>query len=67
MLLLLNTKYNGGGKVMTKKALIEVLLVEESAEKANKEIEKEIRDELSENTHVIPWAAKIEKMQVISE
>ncbi|MCL6577755.1 MAG: hypothetical protein K6T73_00005 [Candidatus Bathyarchaeota archaeon] len=52
---------------MTKKALIEILLVEESAEKANKEIEKEIRDELSENTHVIPWAAKIEKMQVINQ
>jgi|YelNatPaOPRAMG01_1025707.scaffolds.fasta_scaffold44285_4 hypothetical protein len=67
MLLLLNAKYNGGGKAMTKKALIEILLVEESAEKANKEIEKEIRDELSENTHVIPWAAKIEKMQVINE
>jgi hypothetical protein len=57
----------GGGEATTKKALIEVLLVEESAEKTDRELEKEIRDELSENTHVIPWAAKIERMQVISE
>jgi len=35
--------------------------VEESAERTNKEIEKEIRDELSENLHAIRWAAKIEK------
>lgn len=57
----------GGGEATTKKLLIEVLLVEESREKTDRELEAEIRDELSENTHVIPWAAKIERMQVISE
>ena len=49
-----------------KKAVIEVLLVEESAKRNNKEIEKEICDELSENLHIIPWAAKIERMTVTS-
>jgi len=49
-----------------KKAMIEVLLVEESTERTNKEIEKEICDELSENLHLIPWATKIEKMTVTS-
>ena len=49
---------------MVKKATIEVILVEESSEKTNKEIEKEISLELSENLHAIPWAAKIEKMTI---
>jgi hypothetical protein len=49
---------------MVKKAIIEITLVDESSEKTNKEIEKEICDELSENTHVIPWAAKIDRMTV---
>jgi hypothetical protein len=51
---------------MVKKAVIEVLLVEESAERTNKEIEKEMMDELSENLHAIPWAARIEKTTVTS-
>jgi hypothetical protein len=51
---------------MVKKAVIEVLLVEESAEKMNEEIEKEIFEELSKNLQVIPWAAKIEKVTVTS-
>jgi hypothetical protein len=49
---------------MVKKATIEVILVEESSGKTNKEIEKEISLELSENLHAIPWAAKIEKMTI---
>lgn len=49
---------------MVKKAIIEVILVEESAEKTNKEICKEISEELSENLYSIPWAAKIEKMTI---
>lgn len=49
---------------MVKKALIEVALVEESTDRTNKEIEKEILEELSENQHAIPWAAKIEKISV---
>ena len=46
---------------MTKKAVIEISLVEESSEKTNKELEREISGELSENTQLIPWAAKVEK------
>lgn len=49
---------------MVKKAVIEVSLVEESVEKTNKEIEEDIREELSENLHAIPWAARIEKMAI---
>lgn len=49
---------------MVKKAVIEVLLVKESDEKLDKEIREEIFEELSKNLHVIPWAAKIEKVVV---
>jgi len=49
---------------LVKKALIEVTLVEESTDRTNKEIEKEILEELSENVYAIPWAAKIEKTTV---
>jgi hypothetical protein len=49
---------------MVKKAIVEIILVEESAEQTNKEIRREISKELSENLHVIPWAAEIEKMTI---
>jgi len=49
---------------MVKKAVIEVLLVEESTERTNEDIKREICDELSENLHAIPWAVKIEKLAV---
>ncbi len=49
---------------MVKKAIIEIVLVDESSEKTNKEIEREISAELSENLHTIPWAAKMEKMTI---
>jgi len=49
---------------MVKKCVIEVLLVEESAERMNKEIKDEITQELSRNLHAIPWAAKLEKVTV---
>jgi len=49
---------------MDKKALIEISLVEESAEKANKEIEKEIMEELSRHPPMIPWLKKVEKVTV---
>jgi hypothetical protein len=52
---------------MVKKAVIEVSLVEESVEKTNKEIEEDMREELSENLHVIPWAARIEKMTIMGK
>jgi len=49
---------------MVKKAVIEVLLVDESAERMNEEIEKDIFEELLKNLHVIPWVAKIKKVTV---
>jgi len=51
---------------MVKKAVIKVLLVKESAEKTNKEIEREILEEVSENLRMIPWAARTEKVTVTS-
>ena len=49
---------------MPKKAIIVISLVEESYEKANKEIEKEILKELSKGLPKIPWCKKIEKVTV---
>jgi len=46
--------------------VIKVLLIDESAERTNEEIKKEILEELSKNLHLIPWAAKIEKVTVTS-
>ena len=43
-----------GGEHMPKKAVIVISLVEESAEKANEEIEKEILEELSKHPPMIP-------------
>ncbi len=42
------------GEKMTKKAIIEVMLVDESSEKTDKELQKEISTELSRNLHAIP-------------
>jgi len=49
---------------MPKKAIIVIFLVEESYEKSNKEIEKEIFDELSKGLPKIPWCKKVEKVTV---
>jgi hypothetical protein len=49
---------------MVKKAVIEISLVDESVEKADKEIEKEIFNDLSEGRLVIPWCKKVEKVTV---
>ena len=49
---------------MNKKAIIVIRLVEESAEKSNEEIEKEILEELSKHPPVIPWLKKVEKVSV---
>lgn len=51
---------------MVKKAVIEILLVNESAEKLDEEIREEIFEELSKNLHIVPWATKIEKVTVSS-
>lgn len=56
--------YFGRMNGMRKKALIVVSLVEESAEKANEEIEREIMDELSKHPPKIPWMEKVEKVTV---
>jgi len=50
--------------MMRKKALIKISLVEESAEKANEEIEKEIFEELSKGLPRIPWCKDVEKVTV---
>lgn len=49
---------------MPKKAIIAVSLVEESVEKSNEEIEKEIFEELSKGLPKIPWCKKVEKVTV---
>lgn len=48
----------------TKKAFITILLVKESEEKPNEEIEKEIFESLSKGVPGIPWLAKVEKVVV---
>ena len=50
---------------MGKKAVIVISLVEESIKKANKEIEKEIIEELSRAPPKLPWLKKVEKVSVI--
>jgi len=49
---------------MGKKAVIVFSLVEESVEKADEEIEKEIFEELSECPAKIPWMKNVEKVTV---
>ena len=49
---------------MAKKAIIVISLVEESVEKANEEIEKEILEELSKGIPRIPWLKNVEKVTV---
>lgn len=49
---------------MVKKAVIVISLVEESAEKANEEIEKEIFEELSRRPANVPWMKMVEKVTV---
>lgn len=51
---------------MGEKAVIVVCLVEESMEKENDEIEKDIFDELSAEPK-IPWFKSVEKVTVLEE
>jgi len=51
----------------TKKVIIVINLVEESVEKTNEEIEKEILQELTEDMPIIPWLESVEKVTVIEE
>jgi hypothetical protein len=50
---------------MTKKAVIEISLVKESAANANETIEKEIFDDLFEDLPKIPWMKQVEKVEVL--
>ena len=49
---------------MTKKAVMVFLLVEQSVEKTNEEIEKEILEEVSRDPPRIPWLKNVEKVTV---
>ena len=57
----------GANRMKTKKVIIVINLVEESVERANEEIEKEIFQELSTDLPVIPWLERVEKVTVIEE
>ena len=52
---------------MPKEAVIVVSLVKESLEKADKEIEREIFEELSKHPPKIPWMKAVEKVKVTQE
>ena len=54
-----------GEAEMSKKALIEISLVEEAGEMANDEIAKEILKELTGSAIVIPWCGKVNKVVVV--
>lgn len=47
-----------------KKAVIVISLVEESAKKSNREIQREIKEELSKHPPTIPWLKNVEKVTV---
>lgn len=49
---------------MTKKATIIITLIEESKQKTNQQIEKEIHTALTEGLPKIPWMKEIEKIRV---
>lgn len=48
-----------------RKVLIEINLVEESAEAVKEEIEKEIFEELSKQYSAIPWLENVEKVALV--
>ena len=52
---------------MVKKAIIVISLVEESAEKSDEEIKKDIIEELSREPARIPWLKIVEKVTIVEE
>ena len=52
---------------MSKKAVIVVRLVDESTERTNEELEKEIWLELSTSEPKIPWFKSVEKVTIVEE
>jgi hypothetical protein len=49
---------------MSKKAIIEISLVDECYEKTNQEIADEIFEELSAGRPLIPWCKQVDKVAV---
>lgn len=49
---------------MSKKAVIVIHLVDESAETPNEEIEQDIHRELSQGFFRVPWCNRVEKVTV---
>ncbi|MDI6905203.1 MAG: hypothetical protein QMD13_06935 [Candidatus Bathyarchaeia archaeon] len=54
-------------KNTVKKAVIVISLVEESAEMANEDIERDILNELSKEPTRIPWLKEAEKVTITEE
>ncbi len=54
-----------GDKLKHRKVMIILSLIEESQEKTNKELRKEIMEELSEVC--FPWCKRIEEIKIIEE
>lgn len=52
---------------MPKKAVIVVSLVDESREKSNRELEREIFAELSKAPSRIPWMKQVLKVEVVED
>jgi len=50
-----------------KKVIIIINLVEESVDRPNEEIEREILHELTDDMPIIPWLESVEKVSVIEE
>jgi len=53
--------------VKPKRAIIVINLIEESIEKTNEEIEKEILHELTNEMPIIRWVESVEKITVIEK
>jgi hypothetical protein len=51
--------------VKNKKAVITIQLVEESADKSNEALEKEIFESLLKGLPRIPWLAEVKKVRVM--
>jgi hypothetical protein len=52
---------------MVRKAIIVITLVEESTEKPEEEIKKDIAEELSKEPARIPWLKNVEKVAIVEE
>ena len=50
---------------MAKKAVITITLVEESRERSNKELRKEIFDALSKAPAKIPWMKDVKQVEIV--